>query len=463
MIMSNLISKILTDNFDPLLAAMENRTIKENEFTDPIYSLFLSNPARKIELLSSSINHLEQWVGRHKKRCPAGGNCQHDKLVNSVIIKFKLEKANEDALRKKDPIENLIYRDIIKGFESLLKQWRENKANEKDFVNHVVGLISENPEKISFIFESSLQELNFILENHQKYECSFARSSEPEKCGYDTVLKNSIALIERSHKSQVPPKIAVAISPPVPSNKTMTIQEAIKKRIYTEIGYAVQESSFTDVHPDAINNVYEKIVERFPEYRDFITHTAIELINKYLDQHKPKCDNASCEYEPALLEAIALISYNLEKDGIGPRTVKTDKFISPNRIRELKKLESKYDLTKLIILCEELNDNWKNGNFYSAIADLRMILHFVAPLFDDKYEAFKEVHANFNGGSSFKKVTDRLLDFINVADIHAHQRANHKDPIPNESTVSVQAEMDVLLSKIISINTPTKEARATKI
>lgn len=463
MIMSNLIAKMLTDNFDPLLAAMENRTIKENEFTDPIYSLILSNPARKIELLNSSINYLEQWVVRHKNRCPAGGNCQHDKLVNSIIIKFKLEKANEDALRKKDPIENLIYRDIIKGFESLLKQWRENKANEKDFVNHVIGLISENPEKLSFVFEASLQELNFILENHQKYECSFARSGEPEKCGYDNVLKNSIALIERSHKSQAPPRIAVAISPPVPANKTMTTQEVIKKRVYTEIGYVMQESSFTDVHPDTINNVYEKIVERFPDYGEFITHTSIELIQKYLEQHKPKCDNASCDYEPALMEAMALISYNLEKDGRGARKIKTDKFINPNRIKELKKVNSKYDLEKLIILCDELNDNWKFGNYYSVIADLRMILHFVAPLFDDKYEAFKEVHANFNGGPSFKKVTNRLLDFINVADIHAHQRANHKDPVPNESTVSVQAEIDVLLAKIISINTPAKAAQALKV
>ena len=51
-------------------------------------------------------------------------------------------------------------------------------------------------------------------------------------------------------------------------------------------------------------------------------------------------------------------------------------FINLNRLNELRNINSpKFDLAILIKLCEELNDNYKNGNYLSVAMNCRTILN----------------------------------------------------------------------------------------
>jgi hypothetical protein len=73
-------------------------------------------------------------------------------------------------------------------------------------------------------------------------------------------------------------------------------------------------------------------------------------------------------------------------------------YISKARIDEFKNLknETVFDLSKLITVCEEVNDNYLNENYYSISLLLRTILNHVPPAFNDK-DSFDQVLAEFNG------------------------------------------------------------------
>ena len=125
-------------------------------------------------------------------------------------------------------------------------------------------------------------------------------------------------------------------------------------------------------------------------------------------------------------------------------------FINHSRIKELKAIKSsQYDLSKLIMLCEEINFNYRHSNFFSVGMLGRTILNHVPPVFH--FRNFEEVANNY-GGSSFKK-NMKLLDgyFKNTVDAYLHQQIRKSDSLPNEIQVEFRQPLDVLLSEIISI------------
>ena len=128
-----------------------------------------------------------------------------------------------------------------------------------------------------------------------------------------------------------------------------------------------------------------------------------------------------------------------------------DVYISPSRIEELKRIaNASFDLSKLIRLCEEINNNWLSSNYYSVIALVRTVLHHVPSIF--QLSSFDQVANNYTGGTSFKKSMLHLLNSSkNIADLHLHSQAQKNEVLPNERQVDFRTDLDFLLSEILRL------------
>lgn len=125
-------------------------------------------------------------------------------------------------------------------------------------------------------------------------------------------------------------------------------------------------------------------------------------------------------------------------------------YIESTIILALSELKSeKYDLSKLIKMCKELNDNYSLSNYLACGMLIRAILDHVPPIFDKK--SFTEV-ANSYGTKSFKDIVLPLEDTARkISDSYLHNPIRKKELLPNKTQVSFQPNMDVLLSEVIRI------------
>jgi hypothetical protein len=132
------------------------------------------------------------------------------------------------------------------------------------------------------------------------------------------------------------------------------------------------------------------------------------------------------------------------------RTILTNNsklFISSERIKELESLNSsKFELKKLVALCNELNMSYKGSCWYAVIALTRTILNYVPPIFGQPN--FESVVAQHNV-KSLKPVLDKLHNVSkNIADHHLHEPAKQNEAVLTEQQVNFGHELDVLLQEI---------------
>lgn len=139
------------------------------------------------------------------------------------------------------------------------------------------------------------------------------------------------------------------------------------------------------------------------------------------------------------------------------KVLKTEKddFVDVTRITELKEIKSdKFDLRKLIRLCEEINMAWANESYIAVSLLGRTIINYVPPIFG--FESFNEVANNYSSRErqlkSFKQSLQNLQKSLrNIADSHAHDMIRKKEVLPVRVQVSFFQDLDVLLSEIIRI------------
>ena len=128
-------------------------------------------------------------------------------------------------------------------------------------------------------------------------------------------------------------------------------------------------------------------------------------------------------------------------------------FIDENRLQELKEIlskNSKFDFSKLIKLCEELNSNYSNGNYYATAMLTRAIMDHVPPIFGKNN--FTEVANNYSGGDSFKKLMKNLNDFQkNISDGILHEQIRGRESLPYATQVNCSQALDKLLEEIVRI------------
>src|SRR3989344_5695220 len=135
---------------------------------------------------------------------------------------------------------------------------------------------------------------------------------------------------------------------------------------------------------------------------------------------------------------------------VGNSENKKSYYVENTIILSLSELKSeKYDLTKLIKMCKELNYNYSLGNYLSCGMLIRAILDHVPPIFGKN--SFTEV-VNSYGTKSFKDIVSPLEETARkISDSYLHNFIQKKEILPSKTQVSFQPNMDVLLSEVIRI------------
>lgn len=120
------------------------------------------------------------------------------------------------------------------------------------------------------------------------------------------------------------------------------------------------------------------------------------------------------------------------------------------RINELRAINSQeFDLTKLIELCNELNNAFLNHSYITVAILLRAIVDHIPPIFSCK--DFSEVASNYVTGSrSFKEsMTNLEKSCRKIADSYLHTQIRKKEILPNKVQVNFSNDLDVLLGEIV--------------
>ena len=130
---------------------------------------------------------------------------------------------------------------------------------------------------------------------------------------------------------------------------------------------------------------------------------------------------------------------------------KQEFFVNPDRLEELRKINNdQFDFSRLLQLCNEINDNYSRGNYLSVAMIGRSIINHVPPLFG--FDTFNQVANNY-GNRSFKGIMNHLNNTMrSIADSYLHDTIRQKENIPNSTQVNFSQDLDVLLSEIVRIN-----------
>jgi hypothetical protein len=124
-------------------------------------------------------------------------------------------------------------------------------------------------------------------------------------------------------------------------------------------------------------------------------------------------------------------------------------FVDKTRLDDLKTIAStKFDLTKLIRLCEELNISFAQECFFSTAMLTRAIIDHVPPVFG--FKSFAELANNYAGGKSIRDSMQRLdLSCRKIADQHLHLQIRQRESTPSKTQVDFSNDLDVLLAEVI--------------
>ena len=131
-------------------------------------------------------------------------------------------------------------------------------------------------------------------------------------------------------------------------------------------------------------------------------------------------------------------------------SVKTNvAFLEPSVLSKLRALKSpKFDFTKLVRMCEELNDAYGRANYLSCALLIRAIMNHVPPVFG--CQTFAQVTAQ--SGRSLKAVFERLEDTARpIADLHTHALIRAKESVPTKHQVEpYKPGFELLIQEVIA-------------
>jgi hypothetical protein len=107
--------------------------------------------------------------------------------------------------------------------------------------------------------------------------------------------------------------------------------------------------------------------------------------------------------------------------------------------------QSTFEITKLLGLIDELNDNYARRNSYASHMLLRAVLDHVPPIFGCK--DFAEVVNNYSWGRTDKRYIKRLADFRDQADDALHRQVSTKPDVLDFDDMPASVNVDRLLQE----------------
>jgi hypothetical protein len=126
-------------------------------------------------------------------------------------------------------------------------------------------------------------------------------------------------------------------------------------------------------------------------------------------------------------------------------------YVDGARIDQLKAIwPEKYDLTRLIELCRELNVCYTNESYLAVAMLARALLDHVPPIFG--VNTFSEVANNYKGSRSFREAMSHLdTSCRKIADAHLHVQVRRKEVLPSKTQVNFASDIDLLLAEIVTL------------
>lgn len=159
-----------------------------------------------------------------------------------------------------------------------------------------------------------------------------------------------------------------------------------------------------------------------------------EVIDQHIKMRRPSIQPAiSYETEPTLNQ------------------FKSKSYINQERITDIENLKStKFDFSRLIQICKEINYNARNENYLAVGALTRMLLDHIPPIFG--HDTFKAASANYKSGKSLKKSLQHLENVSrDIFDRILHSTIRKTESLPTSHQVDFSASIDLLLEEIIRI------------
>ena len=126
-------------------------------------------------------------------------------------------------------------------------------------------------------------------------------------------------------------------------------------------------------------------------------------------------------------------------------------FVSNDRIKELESIKSdRFDLSKLIQFCKELNISYEKGCYLSVALLTRALIDHIPPIFN--FRIFTEVANSYAGTTSFKQLMKHLDESSRmITDSHLHTQIRVTETLPNKTQINFSNDIDMLLAEIVRI------------
>lgn len=209
----------------------------------------------------------------------------------------------------------------------------------------------------------------------------------------------------------------------------------------------IKDCQHMKVNKDLVDSYYSQCDVDLAWRQAAFSLGSILTVGGQVEYYWPNCEKDCRVYNKADDFFKSLISIEEPKG----EKLEVDNYVDEERIKELASLpKDKFDTTKLVKLCEELNQNHKWKNYFAVGAVLRTILDHVPPIF--KMKNFEQVANNYKWGTSNKKCILRLQKAAkDIADNLLHEQIKKIEVLPKKPRVDFKAELDILLAEIITI------------
>lgn len=209
----------------------------------------------------------------------------------------------------------------------------------------------------------------------------------------------------------------------------------------------LKDSHTSDLLPDFVvecrspRDFWNYIQGAFPTYAERSKYITAQLL-PIERQFRPERQKAPGIRPPEV---------RFEYPPVQPVVRGSDRFVSEEQIAELRSVDStKFDLRKLIRLCDELNITYHAGAYLATAMLTRSVLDHVPPIFG--FSTFKEVANNYGGARSFRETMARLEKAARkIADSYLHGPIRQRETLPNAQQVNFAAEVATLLGEIARI------------
>lgn len=176
-----------------------------------------------------------------------------------------------------------------------------------------------------------------------------------------------------------------------------------------------------------------------PDLSELVTHLDIPSSGYIADSHDLRAE---------LLVIIDELRERTIDPDYATAAASNGAFLSTDVLLKLKAIErSTLDHSRLVRMCEELNDAYARSNHISAVLLLRAIINHVPPVFGAT--TFSEVVAQ--SGRSVKNILSRLNDDARpIADLHTHILMRGNEHLPTKNQIEpYKASFEVLIQEIM--------------